>query len=53
MVGEMFEARARCQATFAGTVMAVLAVVFVLWGLVTVVIGLMLPIITLISRLSG
>ena len=27
MAGEMFEARARAQATFAGTVMAVLAVV--------------------------
>jgi type II secretory pathway component PulF len=53
MVGEMFEARARSQATFAGTVMAVFAVVFVLWGLATVVIGLMLPLITLISRLSG
>ena len=53
MVGEMFEARARSQATFAGTVMAVLAVVFVLLGLATVVIGLMLPLFTLMTRLSG
>ena len=53
MAGEMFEARARGQATFAGTVMAVLAVILVLWGIFTVVVGLMLPMITLISRLSG
>ena len=53
MSGEMLEARARGQATFAGTVMAVLAAFVVLWGLFTVVFGLMLPMITLISRLSG
>ena len=53
MAGEMFEARARGQATFAGTVMAVLAVVLVLWGIFTVIVGLMLPMITLISKLSG
>jgi general secretion pathway protein F len=53
MTGEMFEARARSQATFAGTVMAVLAVILVLWGLITVAFGLMLPMITLISKLSG
>jgi general secretion pathway protein F len=53
MAGEMFEARARGQATFAGTVMAVLSAFVVLWGVFTVVFGLMLPIITLISRLSG
>jgi general secretion pathway protein F len=53
MAGEMFEARARGQATFAGTVMAVLAAVAVLWGVITVVFGLMLPMITLISKLSG
>jgi general secretion pathway protein F len=51
--GEMFEARARGQATFAGTVVAVLSIIFVLWGIFTVIIGLMLPMITLISRLSG
>ena len=53
MAGEMFEARARGQATFAGTVMAVLAAIVVLWGVFTVVFGLMLPMVTLISRLSG
>lgn len=53
MTGEMFEVRARSQAAFSGTVMAVLAVLFVLWGMFVVVVGLMLPLITLISRLSG
>jgi general secretion pathway protein F len=53
MAGEMFEARARSQAMFAGTVMAVLSVVIVLWGVFAVVGGLMLPLVTLISRLSG
>jgi type II secretory pathway component PulF len=53
MAGEMFEARARGQATFAGTVLAVLSVIIVLWGIFTVIGGLMLPMITLISKLSG
>jgi general secretion pathway protein F len=53
MAGEMFEARAKGQAMFAGTVMAVLSVVNVLWGVSSVIIGLMLPMVTLISRLSG
>jgi hypothetical protein len=38
---------------FAGTVMAVLSVVIVLWGGFSVVGGLMLPLVTLISKLSG
>ena len=53
MAGEMFEARAKGQALFAGTVMAVLSVVIVLWGVFSVVGGLMLPMVTLISKLSG
>jgi len=53
MAGEMFEARAKGQAMFAGTVMAVLSVVIVLWGVFSVIIGLMLPMVTLISKLSG
>jgi len=53
MAGEMFEARAKSQAMFAGTVMAVLSVVTVLWGVVSVILGLMLPMVTLISKLSG
>ena len=53
MAGEMFEARARSQATFAGTVMAVLSVILVLWCSFSIVGGLMLPLVTLISKLSG
>jgi general secretion pathway protein F len=53
MSGEMFEARSRSQAAFAGTVMGVLAVFGVILGVFTVVVGLMLPLITLLSRLSG
>jgi general secretion pathway protein F len=53
MAGEMFEARAKGQAAFAGTVMAVLSVVIVLWGVLSVIFGLMLPIVTLIHSLSG
>ncbi|MFO0891443.1 MAG: type II secretion system F family protein [Isosphaeraceae bacterium] len=53
MTGEMFEARAKSQAIFAGTVMAVIAVVLVLWVVFGIIGGLMLPMVTLISRLSG
>ena len=53
MAGEMFEARASAHATFAGTVLTVLSVLLILWGLFTVVGGLMLPLVTLISKLSG
>lgn len=53
MSGEMFEARSKSQAAFAGTVMGVLAVFGVIMGVFTVVVGLMLPLITLLSRLSG
>ena len=53
MTGEMFEARARSQAAFAGTVLAVLSVMSVLGGISAVVVGLLLPMITLISRLAG
>jgi type II secretory pathway component PulF len=53
LTGEIFEARAKGQAIFAGTVMAVLSVIVVLWGAFSVVGGLMLPLVTLISKLSG
>ncbi|QEH37028.1 Putative type II secretion system protein F [Aquisphaera giovannonii] len=51
--GEMYEARARSQAAFAGTVMAVLSAVIVFVGVSIGVIGLFLPLITLITKLSG
>ncbi len=53
MLGEMFESRARTQASLAGTILAVVTVVSILMGVAFVVVGLFLPLITLISRLSG
>jgi type II secretory pathway component PulF len=53
MVGEMFEARARSQATFFGTVLSVLVVIAVILFAGLLVIALFLPLITLISKLSG
>jgi type II secretory pathway component PulF len=53
MAGEMFGARARAQASFAGTVLSVLAVISILAGISAVVVGLFYPLITLISRLAG
>jgi type II secretory pathway component PulF len=52
MAGSMFEARARSYSTFTGTVVTVLCILLVL-GIVMVIPGLFLPLITLISRLSG
>lgn len=53
MVGEMFEAQARAQSGFAGTVVGVFTVFFILFGVAIVVVSLFLPLITLISKLSG
>lgn len=53
MAGELFEARARAQASFAGTVLSVIALIAILLGAALVVMGLFLPLISLISRLSG
>jgi hypothetical protein len=52
MAGAMFEARGRAYATFAGTVLNVLCVL-VVFQMVWFVPALFLPLITLISRLSG
>lgn len=52
MAGAMFEARARSHSTFSGTVVSVLCVLLVL-SIVMVIPALFLPLITLISRLSG
>jgi type II secretory pathway component PulF len=53
MAGEMFEARARAQANFAGTVLAVLSVIIIIAGIGVVIPAVMLPMINLISKLSG
>jgi hypothetical protein len=53
MLGEMFEGRARTQSTFASTVVTVMTVLLILFGLGMVVFGIVGPMYTLISRLSG
>lgn len=53
MAGQMFEARARAQAKFAGTVLAVLAIIATILGISAVIVGVMVPLLRLISRLSG
>lgn len=53
MIGDMFEAQARSRANFAGSAIGLFTILFVLWGVAFLVIGLFLPLITLISRLSG
>ena len=52
MAGTMFEALARSNSTFTGTVVTVLCVLMVL-GMVMIIPALFLPLITLISKLSG
>lgn len=53
MAGEMYEAGARVQAGYAGTVVAVFVILAILAVVVALVLGLFLPIITLIARLAG
>lgn len=53
MLGEMFEARARAQATFASAVCTVMTVLMILLGVGLVICGAFLPMIQLIQKLSG
>lgn len=53
MAGEIFEAHARTRASFVSSVVTVLTVIIVLWGCFFMVGALFLPLIQLISRLSG
>ena len=53
MAGEMFEAGAKVQAGLAGTILAVIVVNAIMMGIAVIVVGLFLPLIMLISRLSG
>ena len=53
MAGEMYAARARSQASFAGSVLSVVAVISILIGISSGIIGLFVPLINLIVRLSG
>jgi type II secretory pathway component PulF len=53
MLGEMFEARARSQATFASTVLTVLTVLMIVLGIGLVVLGVFIPLYQLIGKLAG
>jgi type II secretory pathway component PulF len=53
MTADMFEARARAHAAFIGSVCGIVSIVIILWGCAFVVVALFLPLITLISKLSG
>ena len=53
MAGEMFAARAAAHSSFASAALSVACFVLVIIGVNLVVLGLMLPMISLIARLSG
>jgi hypothetical protein len=53
MAGDILESQARIQGRFASWLLLVLAIVFVTWFVVFSVIGLFLPLISLVSALSG
>lgn len=53
MAGEMFAARAAAQSNFAAAALGVLCFVVIIVGVNLMILGLMLPMITLISKLSG
>jgi type II secretory pathway component PulF len=53
MAGEMFAARASTQSSFAAAALSVACFVVIIIGVNLIILGLMLPMISLISRLSG
>ena len=53
MLGELFEGRARTQAGVVASVTSVLTVLLILFGIAFTVGALLVPMITLISKLSG
>ncbi|WP_406701011.1 type II secretion system F family protein [Singulisphaera sp. Ch08] len=53
MAGEMFESQARSQASFVGTVCSILATWSIICSVVVVVAAIFIPMISLITRLSG
>ncbi|MFO0958647.1 MAG: type II secretion system F family protein [Isosphaeraceae bacterium] len=52
-IGDLFAAEARGRAALVSTIVAVLLVVFVIWSVIFTVVGLFLPLVRLISALSG
>lgn len=53
LVAEMFEARSMAQSRYVSSVVGILTAIFVFWGCWFVSLALFLPLINLISRLSG
>ncbi|WP_165251445.1 type II secretion system F family protein [Paludisphaera soli] len=53
MAGETYQARSRAEAAFSGAVLAFLAMMGVFLGIAVMVIGLFLPLISMLSWLSG
>jgi type II secretory pathway component PulF len=53
MAGETFQARSRAEVAFGGAAAAFLATTAVIFGVFIVVVGMFLPLITLVSKLSG
>ncbi len=53
MAGEMFESGARVQSGFVATFIAVFVIILIILAITSLVLGLFLPLITLISMLSG
>ena len=53
LAGDLYEARARAQARFVGLACTSLAILAVLWGAIFVIFALFLPLIRLVSALSG
>lgn len=53
IAGEMFEAQARSQASFVSTVCTILALWSILCGIIVMVVAIFIPMISLISHLSG
>ena len=53
LAGDMFEARARSQSSFAGSLLATFVLLLILWWIGFAIATLYLPLFSLISRLSG
>ncbi len=53
LAGDMFESRARSQASFASSVLATFLLLLILWWIGFALAALYLPMITMIGRLSG
>ena len=53
MIGQMFEVRAEERLTLAAVLTGTISVTLIVCGAFLVILGLMLPLLTLISKLSG